>query len=83
MRLIVIVGAALVMVSTAGCNRSAPLGTTASETNQVETRSAVDQTIGTMLQYDTMKAGRNAQDRAKRLVTEHNKRVGEALPDDL
>jgi len=30
-----------------------------------------------------MKAGRNAQDRAKRLVTEHNKRVGEALPDDL
>ncbi|MEI6218946.1 MAG: hypothetical protein WCP86_08600 [bacterium] len=83
MRLIILVSTALVIVSAAGCSRSAPQGTTASETNQVDTRSTVDQTIGTMLQYDTLKAGRNAQDRTKRLVTEHNKRVGEALPDDL
>jgi len=83
MRMALIACTALGIIATAGCNGSSSSTNTSSGTNQVETRSTIDQTIGTVLQYDTLKAGRSAQDRAKKLVTEHNKRVDEALPGDM
>lgn len=73
----------LVATAIGGCEKAAPPKDTAASTNQaVEQPGAVKETVGTMLQYDTLKAGRRTQDRASRAVSAHNERVKEPSPEE-
>lgn len=80
MRMPIVVSAVFVIgLLSAGCEKSTPSGTTAPGTNQAGEQSGV---IGTMLQYDTLKAGRRAQEKARQAAAANNERVKEAIPVD-
>ena len=83
MRISAFAAAVLALALTSGCEKATPAQTAATGTNQPVEQSGVSATIGTMLQYDTLKAGRTVQDRARKATAAHNERTREATSDDL
>ena len=83
MRVSAYAAAAIALILTSGCEKATPGQTAAAGTNQPVEQSGVSATIGTMLQYDTLKAGRAAQDRARKAAAAHNERGREATSDAL
>ena len=77
------VAAAMIVVGlVAGCEKAAPTASPEPGTNQVGGQSVVKETVGTMLQYDTLRAGRRTQEKAKQAVSAHNERASDATSVD-
>lgn len=83
MQISAITALVLPFVLIAGCEKVTPTQAVTPGTNQPVEQSGVSATIGTMLQYDTLKAGRKVQDQARKATAAHNERTREATSDDL
>ena len=74
MRLIIQAALLLLLAAAAGCARQAVEDNSVAEeapvSNNQEEPSAVDSTVRTMMQYDSIQAGRKAQDRLKNINAE-------------
>ena len=80
MRTLALVAALLTLVMAAGCEKATPPTEAQPGTNQAGEQSGG--IIGTMLQYDTLKAGKRAQERARQAVSAHDERTKEVMADD-
>ena len=72
------VAALCAMLAVCGCGKPASPGQNAVATNAAGPGSSVDDAVRTALQYDTIKAGRDAQDKARKAASAHNADLEEA-----
>ena len=71
------------VLAVAGCEKAPPPRQVETVTNQAADQSTASSTIGTMLQYDTMKAGQRTQDKARKVTATINERSSTSATDDM
>ncbi|MEI6970709.1 MAG: hypothetical protein WCL44_04260 [bacterium] len=82
---VAVAAATLGLAMMAGCEKPTPPPSQADSgagTNQPVEQSKISETVGTMLQYDTLRAGARMQDKARKAVSAHNERARDATPED-